>query len=43
VRNKSDFIVIAFAYTNLIKDCNNIKLDIELSNIQFDKSILNKR
>jgi len=36
-------MLIALAYANFIKDCNNIKLNIELSNTQFDKNISNKQ
>ena len=32
-------MLIAFAYANLIKNCNNVKLNIEFSDTQFDKSI----
>jgi len=36
-------MLIALAYTNFIKNCNNIKLDVEFSDTQFDESISNKR
>jgi len=36
-------MLIVFAHSNFIENCNNINLDIELSNTQFDKNILNKR
>jgi len=36
-------MLIALAYANFIKNCNNIKFDVEFSNTQFGESISNKQ